>query len=65
MISRRPHGLFTFRPLLQKLQLKMLGPNVHYTLTTSTCTKGQNCGNWWGGRLLDGVAVPLDAKNGT
>ena len=46
MISRRPHELFTFRSLLQKLQLKMLGPNVHYTLTTST--KGQNCGTRWG-----------------
>ena len=60
MISRRPHGLFTLRPLLQKLQLKMLGPDVHYTLITST--KGQNCRTWWGGRLLDGVAVPVDAK---
>ena len=47
----------------QKLQLKMLGPDVHYTLITST--KGENCGTWWGGRLLVGVAVPVDAKNGT
>ena len=47
----------------QKLQLKMLGPDVHYTLITST--KGENGGTWWGGRLLVGVAVPVDAKNGT
>ena len=64
MISRRPHELFTFRSLLQKLQLKMLGPNVHYTLTTST--KGQNSGlDSMGSRLLDGVAVSVDAKNET